>query len=51
MIKKPDGKVVAEIGEKRKRKFKSFLASHGLTFKKWLINTINLIIEREGKDE
>ena len=48
---KPDGKIVAEVGERRKRKFKSFLASRGLTFKKWLITTIDMINERHQEKE
>lgn len=49
--RKPDGKVTAEIGEERKRRFKGFLATRGLTFRKWLINSVDLIVERNNNSE
>lgn len=49
MKKKLDGRIVAEIGEERRLKFKIALMKNNIKFTDWLKKRIDEFLESEGK--
>lgn len=46
-----DGRIVVDIGEKRKRNFKSLLSLSGISMTDWLKEVIDQYIKEEMQDD